>query len=126
MAESRVGIVTIRSFNDVQAVGDEYRGHRTIEFRLHGADNDLARRVLDFATGLVHGDGGAVTRLDEHRFRLIPGPSSQPGASGDREPRTPRPVVGAGSAAAPVPRNEPSMVDAVSPDLLAAQSLTDA
>ncbi len=114
-----MGIVTIRSFNDVQAVGDEYRGHRTIEFRLHGADNDLTRRVLDFATGLVHGDGGAVTRLDEHRFRLIPGSSSNPGPSGDREPRTPRPVVGAGSAAAPVPPNEPSTADAVSPDLLA-------
>lgn len=114
MADREPAVVAIRSFADVVQVGDEYRWHRAVDVSLRDAHDDLEQRVLDFATGLAHVDGGTVTRLDEHRYRLTPGSGSTPGTADDREPRTPRPVAGAGSAVAPLPE-EPVVVDAVSP-----------
>ncbi len=113
MADRKPAVVAIRSFADVMQVGDEYRWHRAVDVSLQNADDDLAQRVLDFATGLAHVDGGTVTRLDDHRYRMTPGPGATPGPANDREPRTPRPVAGAGSAVAPLPE-EPMVVDAVS------------
>jgi FtsZ-interacting cell division protein YlmF len=113
VADSKPAVVAIRSFADVMQVGDEYRWHRPVDVSLRNADDDLAQRVLDFATGLAHVDGGTVIRLDEHRYRLTPGSGSTPGTADDREPRTPHPVAGAGSAVAPLPE-EPMLVDAVS------------
>jgi hypothetical protein len=103
-------------------VGDEYRWRRAVEVTLEDADHELARRVLDFASGLVHVDGGAVTRMGEHRYRLTPGPGSDGGTAEDGEPRTPYPVAGAGSASVPKPDEEPLIVDAVgSPGLVHAE-----
>jgi FtsZ-interacting cell division protein YlmF len=114
VADRELAVVAIRCFDDLMQVGDEYRWRRAVDVSLHDADDDLALRVLDFATGLAHVDGGTVTRLDEHRYRLTPGSGSTPGTADDREPRTPYPVAGAGSAAAPLPNEDPMIVDAVS------------
>ena len=114
--DSGVGIVTIRRFGDLQAVGDRYRGHLAVEVCLHRADDDLARRVLDFATGLVQVDGGAVTALDQHRYRLVPGEGSEAGPAGGREPRSPHPMAGADGALAPVPDHESYAADAINVD----------
>ena len=125
MAYSGVGIVTIRRFDDLKAVGDRYRGHLAVEVCLHRADDDLAQRVLDFASGLVQVDGGAVTQLDEHRYRLVPGEGSEAGPAGDREPRSPHPIAGADGAVAPVPDDESYALDAISADAVLVRAQPD-
>ena len=126
VADSGVGIVTIRRFDDVKAVGDRYRCHLAVEVCLHRADDDLAQRVLDFATGLVQADGGAVRPLDEHRYRLVPGGGSEGGPAGDREPRSPHPIAGADGAVAPVSADESYALDAISADAVLVRAQPDA
>jgi hypothetical protein len=114
VADQVPAVVAIRSFADLMPVGDEYRWRRPVDLSLRDANDDLVQRALDFATGLTHVDGGIVMRLGEHRYRLTPGSRSTPGTADDREPRTPHPVTGAGSAVVPLPDEEPMSVDAVS------------
>lgn len=114
MADREPAVVAIRCFDDLMQVGDDYRWRRAVDVFLHDADDDLALRVLDFVMGLAHIDGGTVTRLEEHRYRLTPGSGSTPGTADDREPRIPYPGAGAGSAVAPLPNEDPMVVGAVS------------
>lgn len=118
MANREPAVVAVHLFADVIQVVGEYRWRRPVDVSLRDANDDLAQRVLDFATGLAHVDGGTVTRLDEHRYRLTPGFGSTPGTAGDREPRAPHPVTGAGGVVAP-PDEGSTAVDVVSAQDLA-------
>ena len=64
--------VTVRTFNDAGTVGDAYRDGNIVELVVQDADLAVARRVVDFATGLVYGDRGSMYRVEETRYRLVP------------------------------------------------------
>ncbi len=64
--------MTIRSFADLQSVGAAYLSGQTVELQLDGVGDDLARRASDFATGLVFGTHGRMTKVRHRRFLLIP------------------------------------------------------
>lgn len=64
--------VSPSSFNDAQEVGDLFRGGQPVIINLTGLDRDLARRLLDFSSGVAYGMGGSVERVASHVYLLTP------------------------------------------------------
>lgn len=61
-----------RSYNDARRVGEEYRaGHPVILNLTEMADSD-AKRIVDFAAGLVFGLHGTIERVTNKVFLLSP------------------------------------------------------
>jgi cell division inhibitor SepF len=65
-------VVSPRSFNDAQEVGDWFKRRQPVIVNLQGLDRDLARRLLDFASGVTYGLGGSVERVASHVYLLTP------------------------------------------------------
>jgi cell division inhibitor SepF len=71
-AAARFHLVLPRSFNDVQEVGDKYREGFSVIMNLQAVDPELARRLVDFASGLAYGLGGSMQPVAEKVFLLTP------------------------------------------------------
>lgn len=69
---ARPHIVTPQSFNDAQEVGDFFKRNQPVIVNLQGLDRDLARRLLDFSSGVAYGLGGSVERVAAQVFLLTP------------------------------------------------------
>jgi hypothetical protein len=67
---------------------------------LSGTTETDARRLTEFALGLVSASGGTLEGFGSERLRLSSPP--EPGSSGDREPREPKPAPRTDAASAPV------------------------
>jgi cell division inhibitor SepF len=65
-------VVSPRAFNDAQEVGDWFKRRQPVIVNLQGLDRDLARRLLDFASGVTYGLGGSVERVASHVYLLTP------------------------------------------------------
>ena len=65
-ATARPHLVTPTSFNDAQEVGDRFKRRDPVVINLQGLDRDLARRLLDFASGVTYALGGHVERIASH------------------------------------------------------------
>jgi cell division inhibitor SepF len=65
-------VVTPEAFNDAQEVGDWFKKRQPVILNLQGLDRDLARRLLDFASGVAYGLGGTVERVASHVYLLTP------------------------------------------------------
>lgn len=65
-------VVTPREFNDAQQVGDVFKRGRPVVLNLQGLDRDLARRLLDFTSGVAYGLGGRVEKAASHVYLLSP------------------------------------------------------
>lgn len=61
-----------RNYNDVYYIGDYFRRGNAVLMNLTSLANDEARRVVDFAAGLVLGRGGDIDRIDTKVFLLRP------------------------------------------------------
>ncbi len=59
-------------FNDAKEIGDRLKGSQPVIVNLQGVDRDLARRLIDFASGLTYGLGGQMERVAEQVFLLTP------------------------------------------------------
>ena len=56
-------IVTPRSFNEAQEIGDHYKEKLPVIINLQPAERDLSRRIIDFASGLCYGLAGRMERV---------------------------------------------------------------
>ena len=65
-------VVMPTSFNQAQDVADKYKGSQPVIMNLQGADRDLSRRLIDFASGLCYGVGGQMERVANNVFLLTP------------------------------------------------------
>ncbi len=68
----RFHLVNPASFNDAQEVGDKFREGFSVIMNLQGADKELARRLVDFASGLAYGRGGSMQPVADHVFIVTP------------------------------------------------------
>ena len=68
----RFHLVQPTSFNDAQEVGDRFRQGIAVLMNLSMADADLSRRLIDFASGLAYGLGGALQPVAERVFLVTP------------------------------------------------------
>ncbi len=60
------------SFNDAQEVGDLFKSNQPVIINLTGLERDVARRLLDFSSGVAYGLGGTVERVASHVYLLTP------------------------------------------------------
>lgn len=60
------------SFNDAQELADKFKGNQPVIMNLQSADRDLARRLIDFASGLCYGVGGQMEKVANHVYLLTP------------------------------------------------------
>ena len=65
-------IIAPASFNDAQQVADGVKDRIPVIMNLQGCEKDLARRLIDFASGLCYGLGGQMERVANQVYLLTP------------------------------------------------------
>jgi cell division inhibitor SepF len=68
----RVHLVIPKSFNDAQQVADKFKQSIPVVLNLQSTDNDLAKRLIDFASGLTYALDGGMQRIAHKVFMLTP------------------------------------------------------
>ena len=68
----RVHLVHPKSFNDAQQVADRFKDSVPVILNLQGVDTDLAKRLIDFASGLTYALDGGMQRIADKVFMLTP------------------------------------------------------
>jgi len=68
----RVHLVLPRSFNDAQQIADRFKDQVPVILNLQSADNELSKRLIDFASGLTYALDGSMQRVAEKVFLLTP------------------------------------------------------
>ncbi len=68
----RVHLVLPKSFNDAQDVADKFKDSIPVIINFQGADTDLSRRLIDFASGLTYALDGGMQRIADKVFLLTP------------------------------------------------------
>jgi cell division inhibitor SepF len=68
----RVHLVLPRSFNDAQQVADRFKEGVPVILNLQGADQELSKRLIDFASGLTYALDGGMQRIADKVFLLTP------------------------------------------------------
>jgi cell division inhibitor SepF len=70
--EVRVHLVIPKSFNDAQQVADKFKQSIPVVLNLQSTENDLAKRLIDFASGLTYALDGGMQRIANKVFMLTP------------------------------------------------------
>jgi cell division inhibitor SepF len=68
----RVHFVAPKSFNDVQDVADKFKDAIPVIINLQGTETDLAKRLIDFSSGLTYALDGGMQRIADKVFLLTP------------------------------------------------------
>ena len=68
----RIGTVTPDSFRDARAIGELFRDGVPVIMNLTGMEPTDAKRVVDFAAGLIFGLRGSIERVATRVFLLTP------------------------------------------------------
>ena len=71
-SDVRVHFVAPKSFNDVQDVADKFKDSIPVIINLQGTDTDLAKRLIDFSSGLTYALDGHVQRIADKVFLVTP------------------------------------------------------
>lgn len=72
VSSAKPQVVLPSDFNDAQQIGDRFKASQPVIINLQGADVDLARRVIDFASGLCYGLGGQMERVANQVYLITP------------------------------------------------------
>ena len=72
ISSAKPQVVLPADFNDAQQIGDRFKASQPVIINLQGADVDLARRVIDFASGLCYGLGGQMERVANQVYLITP------------------------------------------------------
>ena len=65
-------LVLPRSFNDAQQIADKFKDSVPVILNLQSADNELSKRLIDFASGLTYALNGSMQRVADKVFLLTP------------------------------------------------------
>lgn len=69
---NKVHLTEPTTFNDVEEVGENFRNGVPVIMNLAGAGESVAKRLLDFASGLIFGLDGRIERVGDRVFLLTP------------------------------------------------------
>ncbi|MET8634243.1 cell division protein SepF [Streptomyces sp. NPDC004096] len=83
----RIGTVTPDSFRDARAIGELFRDGVPVIMNLTNMEGSDAKRVVDFAAGLIFGLRGSIDRVSNRVFLLTPANTEI--VSGDAASRRP-------------------------------------
>ncbi len=68
----RITTLHPRSYNDARRIGEEFRLGTPVIMNLTEMDDDDAKRIIDFAAGLIFGLHGSIERVTNKVFLLSP------------------------------------------------------
>jgi cell division inhibitor SepF len=71
-ATAKVHLVLPRSFNDAQQIADRFKDGVPVILNLQGCDQELSKRLIDFASGLTYALDGGMQRVADKVFLLTP------------------------------------------------------
>jgi cell division inhibitor SepF len=71
-ADVRVHLVTPRSFNDAQEIADRFKQGVPVILNLQTTEGELAKRLIDFASGLTYALDGGMQKVADKTFMLTP------------------------------------------------------
>jgi cell division inhibitor SepF len=69
---TRLALVDVAAFEDVESVGSRYRDGQPVLFDVGPADGATARRVVDFVAGLTYALEGRMHKVGSRAFLLVP------------------------------------------------------
>jgi cell division inhibitor SepF len=72
VSAERVAVVQVHVFDDVEAIGIRYRLRHPVLFDVSGCSREVARRVVDFVSGLTFASRGSLRRTAPRAFLLVP------------------------------------------------------
>lgn len=62
-----------RRFNEAREIADRFKGGIPVIMNLQSTDDTIARRLVDFASGLVYGLDGKIEMVANRVYLLTPG-----------------------------------------------------
>ena len=65
-------VVAPRTFNEAQQLADRFKADQPVIVNLQTANRDLARRIIDFVSGLCYALGGKMEKVADHVYLLAP------------------------------------------------------
>jgi cell division inhibitor SepF len=68
----QVHLIVPKTFNDAQRIADTLKVGVPVIVNLQSADSDLAKRLIDFASGLTYALDGSMQRVADKVFLLTP------------------------------------------------------
>jgi cell division inhibitor SepF len=68
----RIHIVEPKSFGEVQSIADKFKQGTPVVVNMTATKADLAKRLIDFASGLTYGLDGGLQKISEKVFLLTP------------------------------------------------------
>jgi cell division inhibitor SepF len=71
-SQVQVHLVLPRSFNDAQQIADRFKDQVPVILNLQSSDNELSKRLIDFASGLTYALDGSMQRVADKVFLLTP------------------------------------------------------
>lgn len=72
MVSTKPRVLSPRSFNDAQEIGDIFRDDKPVIVNLQDGDRELSRRLIDFASGLCYGLDGQMEKVADRVYLLTP------------------------------------------------------
>ncbi len=70
--QMEVHLIVPKSFNDAQQIADKFKASVPVILNLQSAETDLAKRLIDFASGLTYALDGGMQRVADKVFLLTP------------------------------------------------------
>jgi cell division inhibitor SepF len=71
-ANMKMHIVEPKSFTEAQSIADKFKQGTPVIMNMSMTSPDLAKRLLDFASGLTYGLDGGLQKVSERVFMLTP------------------------------------------------------
>ncbi len=71
-AKVEVHLVVPKNFNDAQQIADKFKVDVPVILNLQGSDTELAKRLIDFCSGLTYALDGGMQRVADKIFLLTP------------------------------------------------------
>jgi cell division inhibitor SepF len=65
-------VVVPRNFDDAQQIADRVRGDASVIIELQGCDEELAKRLIDFCSGLTYALDGRLQYVADRTILLTP------------------------------------------------------
>lgn len=70
--DARIIQIVPRSFNDARQIGEEFRQGHVVIMKVSEIDEVNKRRLVDYASGLVHGLDGKIEKVSSSVFIISP------------------------------------------------------
>lgn len=72
LVASKPRILAPQSFGDAKVIADEFKRSTPVIMQLSDVDRELARRLIDFASGVCYSLGGSMEKMATNVFMLLP------------------------------------------------------